>query len=558
MNVDSDNEPPPAHDTRSRFAPPDRWWNLAHLASLAVGGLYLLVTLRSQWFFLDEWDFLVRRGIFGAERGLFEPHNEHWSTAPILLYRVMFSIFGVRTYLPYAALLVAIHLGLCHLLYRLATRSGATPSVAFLIGMPLVVLGAGSENLLWAFQTTFVGSVALGVAALLLATAERPKTGVAVSLLLLSVMFSGVGVTMTAAVSFAALVTRGLRPAILMAAIPGAAYVAWLVGPGGEGLTTHETTIESIFVVPSYVWTGVASMFERFVGFPGGGAVVTAGVIVAVIVVAPNRAGRPVAVLAGAVVILFVINGLGRAEFGLAQATSGRYAYVGIAMASPLIAVALSLVVTSKPTAAVAVALAAIFAVVHNVGLLRADAEREQLREERSRATILAAASILERQRALDPNPEPNFAPDLDANDLRRLVESDQLPDGGSDPAGMAVARQNLLVAVDRIRRNDEAAPVTIRAGQGASTKSGNCLSIASSSPPVSLAIEPSGATIVRISASVGGTLSVRAEAFDTAVEPRRFTIDAGESFLHIGAEFAVTVDVDVAGSVEVCAPGAS
>ena len=43
-----------------------------------------------------------------------------------------------------------------------------TPWVATVVVLPLIVLGAGSQNLLWAFQIGFLGSVALGLGAMLL------------------------------------------------------------------------------------------------------------------------------------------------------------------------------------------------------------------------------------------------------------------------------------------------------------------------------------------------------------------------------------------------------
>src|SRR5882672_9098664 len=47
--------------------------------------VFYLVVSRSMWFFLDEWDFLAHRTAFNVH-DLFEPHNEHWVTLPVLLY----------------------------------------------------------------------------------------------------------------------------------------------------------------------------------------------------------------------------------------------------------------------------------------------------------------------------------------------------------------------------------------------------------------------------------------------------------------------------------------
>ena len=46
---------------------------------------------------------------------LLRPHNEHWSTLPILVYRVLWQLFGLRTYVPYqlVALLLTSRLRCC-------------------------------------------------------------------------------------------------------------------------------------------------------------------------------------------------------------------------------------------------------------------------------------------------------------------------------------------------------------------------------------------------------------------------------------------------------------
>ena len=57
-----------------------------HALSLFAALVYLLWVDRHQWFAGDEWDLLARRGLTGShEIGLFQPHNEHWSTLPVLL-----------------------------------------------------------------------------------------------------------------------------------------------------------------------------------------------------------------------------------------------------------------------------------------------------------------------------------------------------------------------------------------------------------------------------------------------------------------------------------------
>ena len=72
-----------------------------HLAALAVGllvaGGIMVAYARRLYFFGDDWDFLLTRGtVEGADLGLLEPHSEHWSTVPILLFRSLFAVFGLE------------------------------------------------------------------------------------------------------------------------------------------------------------------------------------------------------------------------------------------------------------------------------------------------------------------------------------------------------------------------------------------------------------------------------------------------------------------------------
>ncbi len=161
--------------TRRRIAVPDQVpWTLVHGLSLVGGAVVLLVANRNQWFFGDEWNFIVNRGPRGASIGVLEPHNEHWTTVPVLVFRGLLAIVGLRSYLPYVAVLLALHLGLAHLLWRVSLRVGATPAIATALAAVFIVLGAGSENLLWAFQIAFVGVVAFGWAAVLLHDHDGP------------------------------------------------------------------------------------------------------------------------------------------------------------------------------------------------------------------------------------------------------------------------------------------------------------------------------------------------------------------------------------------------
>jgi hypothetical protein len=64
------------------------------------------------WFFRDDWSFIAEREL--SLEDLFEPHNAHWSTVPLVAFRGLYAVFGLHSYVPYLAVVVAAHLGESH------------------------------------------------------------------------------------------------------------------------------------------------------------------------------------------------------------------------------------------------------------------------------------------------------------------------------------------------------------------------------------------------------------------------------------------------------------
>ena len=186
---------------------------LVHLLSLVAGGLVLLRVNRQQWFFGDEWEFLggVRRTTPWYDQ-LLQPHNEHWSTAPYVIYRLLEAAFGIRSYWPYIGLAILLHLVVVHLVWRVMLQARITPWVATVAVLPLLVLGAGSQNLLWAFQIGFLGSVALGLGTMLLvnhAGAWQRRDWAGIALAVFALPWSGVSVLLIVVCTLVVLLRRG-------------------------------------------------------------------------------------------------------------------------------------------------------------------------------------------------------------------------------------------------------------------------------------------------------------------------------------------------------------
>ena len=147
---------------------PDRLFLLA----AAVAAVVLLWLGAGLTFFADEWAFIEVRSL-GDPSTWFTPHNEHWSTLPILLYRSLVESVGLGSYMPYLAVLIGLHLVVATLAFALVRRSCGS-WLALAAGVVVLFLGNGFENLYWAFQIGFVGSLALGLAAILVLDAPDP------------------------------------------------------------------------------------------------------------------------------------------------------------------------------------------------------------------------------------------------------------------------------------------------------------------------------------------------------------------------------------------------
>jgi hypothetical protein len=324
-----------------------------HLLTLAAGVVFLVFLDRRLWFFHDDWDPIIYRRAF---HGVFEPHNEHWSTLPILLFRALFSLDGVHHYLVYLLPVLLAHAALAHVMWRVAIRARTGPWIATTAVALFLVDGAGYENLMWAWQIGFVGSTALGWWAVLLATAERPTKRTdagAILLLIASLMCSGIGVTMTIIAGLAVVLARGWRPALPITIIPAAMQLVWFFSVGYHGFAqmrqlhvSQDPTFFSAFRdLIRFALTGLRNLGDKTFGTSGLGAAALGAVIIwAVFQVRIARRNpayaAPIAGMLGAV-ILYLIIAVGRTGMPLGF-LAPRYVYVATALLLPGTACALA------------------------------------------------------------------------------------------------------------------------------------------------------------------------------------------------------------------------
>jgi len=285
-------------------------------------------------FYFDEWTFILTAPDWSWSTYL-QPHNEHPVMLTRLIYAALLSTVGLRTYLPYMAVLVALHATSAFLLFEILRRR-AGDLVAIAGAALFLPLGAGWENLLWAFQLAFVGSVACGLGMLLaLDGPSTPRRLLAAVLLLAgSLAFSGIGLVFGAAAAVILVLTPPGRRELLWFAPLAVLFGAWYLAFGRGGTPPNPpATAGNFALLPVYTAWGLAQSAAGLIG-QGGSWGPPALVAAALVLAATWWRRRPdpfaLGVLA-ALVALYVVTGIGRAQLGYQQAGAGRYVYEGAA-----------------------------------------------------------------------------------------------------------------------------------------------------------------------------------------------------------------------------------
>lgn len=431
-----------------------------HVLTLAGSLAFWAWNDRKLWFFGDEWDFLVRRGLAfspGSHRSIWFPHNEHWSTLPILLWRGLYSVFHLSSYWPYLAALLLAGTAVAHLVWRLAKQAGADPWVATFAAGLFAFLGAGAEDMTSAFQVSFVGSVLFGFIALVVlsgpATARRDW---AVSLALLaSLMCSTIGDAMVVGAAVVLAARRPARRALLVLALPVFSYVVWFAFLGRPSVSAPEDhfTLTTFTTVPSYVLFGLSGALGHSFGVPSAGPVL----LIALATWVAWRAAKlwrqaPILLgLCAATLSFYVLAAVGRDQTAGAFIVVSRYVWVAMALLLPVIARALSpkAPVTQRPALRLAVSTFLVATAFANVGQAETWVAGRNAITSALRSQFVAVAHLLARDvpDVSGPTSSPiRLYPQLSAASIEGLARSGEVPTGPISPASVAEARELLAV----------------------------------------------------------------------------------------------------------------
>jgi hypothetical protein len=469
-------------------------------------------------FFFDEWTFIVSRRPWDLGLILL-PQNGYLTVIPILAWKVLFVAVGLRSYVPYEAVLLATHVTTVLLMFVLIRRrSGDLPALG--ASATLLFLGSGGENIVYAFQINWVGSAAFGLLAMILLDGNPPFPGrlPAVSLALLcSLLCHSIGLAFVAAVAIELATDPARRRFLLSLVVPIAAFIAWLV----VFSTSHDSGTPSVFssvlsrangptylvTLAGFVATGVETSAAGIVGLAVTAGAASLSVLAGIVgwgLYRQKRIQRWQLGMVAGLLSLFALAALGRADLGPLYATQSRYIYAGAVFLLPLVAHAAGELPWRglwRPLLATAFA----FALLSNIVQLqiRAVSQIDFMRVE------VAELQTVEVFRGA-----PDMTPHgyIENDDMRTLQASDYL--AATAELGSAVPRASLntlnqlpAYAVDRVMVNLFGDALTFKADGGRSVQGLTCRNIDSSAGSTMDLQVPNGQAVMLQSSKGGDAL---------------------------------------------------
>ena len=514
-----------------------------HWMTLAAGAVFLLWVNRHQWFNVDEWAWIVDRGILGSPvRGLLVPHNEHWSTAPIMVWRGLFTVFGVRTYTPYLLVMVAAHLVTTHLLWRLLLRVGVDAFVATVACVPFIVLGAGSENLTQAFQFSLIVPLALGFGALLLIPDRGPfgsRDVVVVAVLVFALMWSGIAVTMVVVVGLFGLLARGIKVAAAIVIPPALVYLLWFALWGHDDTAGDADPITvAVQKLPEFAWEGLTSTVDDVSGVVGIGATVL--VLLGLFAILRLRPSDPadarVLASAGGAVVFLLLTGVRRTSLGIETAGSERYVYIVAALLLPLTALAVDRALRGRSLRWTAILAATALVVTVQISELNREATHWAQIEQEQKHRILATVPLVREDPDRDflaASPAPTFSPDVTAAVIGRLADDGKLP-GNVDVTGAdrvtALTYLQVTLEGDPRPRRARSVPVveSVRGGDLVPGVDPGCFDVVPRSPRVRLVVQLPSPAPIRVEPGENGSIAFALTEGGATGRTRELTVGGG------------------------------
>ena len=547
-------------------------------ALLLVAAAFLLHESRGTTFWVDEWNWIQDRRGSGVDTFL-EPHNEHLSLIPVVLYKLLFAAVGLEDYAPYRMMVIAAHLGCAVLVFVYVRRRAGSPA-GLCVAAILLFLGPAWQNVIWPFQVAWLISLAAGIGALLALDMGDRRGEIAASVLLgMALASSGLGIAILAGVLVELLwERRGLR-VLWIVALPAIPYAIWWLAYHPAGLVKG-----NIDQVPHFTADAAAGALSALAGLTGSNvpdlntlewgrplAVVMLAGLVWSLVRRPRIPPRVAALLA-ILLAFWVLTALRRAM--LSQPDASRYLYVG-GLFIMLLGAELVRGHAMHRRAALLVGPVVAAIVLSNAGVMRDGGRYLRVQAESARADLAALDIVRGRVEPGYVSADFPGTPFIALRPAAYYAAGDALGSpaytptalaGAPEPARLVADRELMRVLDVRLRRP----PASPRLGQspqvdpgagGASSSSGACVGLRPAAPYSS-----EGRPALEVTVPADGVL-ILADGGPARVDVRRFAAgyaalrmsvvpSGGSAILRIPADRAAQpwhASVTPQGRVSVC-----
>jgi len=253
---------------RVEALPLTRWLPVAALAVLSTAAAWLIFrTVSGLTFVQDEWFYIVSRREWSVHT-LLAPHNDQWATLPVLAYKLLFEWVGLRSYAPYAAVLVAVHLATAWVLFAFLRRR-APDAIALAGAVVLLFFFWAHEVLFWPIDIVMVIPAALGLLAWWAWDSAVPNVrrdlfgAVALTLGLAS---GGAAIPFALAATLVLLSRRPAPARLLWPAVVAAIYVVWYVAFGPHGRSASQLASVDLALLPAFIARGLSTLAAPILG----------------------------------------------------------------------------------------------------------------------------------------------------------------------------------------------------------------------------------------------------------------------------------------------------
>lgn len=475
-------------------------------ALLLLSGAIVFFAGRHLSFFFDEWNFILDRR--GASLHVYlDPHNGHLVLFPVVVYKLLFAIVGLRHYWPYRAVVVALNLA-CGLLLYLLVRRRLGPWLALAPTALLLLLGSAYEDLLWPFQIGVLASVAGGLGALLFLERRDARGDVVAALLLVwSLTGAAVGIPFLVACAVVLVAQRGAWRRLWVVGVPAVLFGLWYLGWGASEHITSDAVLRS----PQYVADAAAGAAAGIAGLTlTWGPPLAIAVLAAILITLWRRGGSPEPLLLGSaagVLSFWLLAAVARAD--AAEPAASRYIYIGAAFIFLIASCTWPGTVRRTGWLAVGVVLLG-GALAGNISALRAG-ERGYRRIDTSVRASLAVVELSAPVVAPAFMPEPVNAPQITAGRYLAAVRdlgspAMTLAELERAPASIRAAGDSVLLGAEQLSVTPVAGPITGTRPLGTEASSGARVSArglcarltpVGTAATLDVAVRPGGAVLV-------------------------------------------------------------